>query len=187
MPFLSEVVYVYAVISLFPGREALKQHRYSIRLMFVCACRFHSLIWTAFDADGKHPSGRLIGGSENGALTIFSPDSILSSGDDAVIGQANKHTGPVRALDYNRFQVTFRANLSFKSDLSAAENKHTRVSVFQSNLIASGANDSEIYIWDMNSFSNPMTPGAKSQVVITHIWNYNISSHVLFVLSCDGK
>lgn len=34
----------------------------------------------------------------------------------------------------------------------------------QSNLLASGANDSEIYIWDLNNFSSPMTPGAKTQV-----------------------
>lgn len=34
----------------------------------------------------------------------------------------------------------------------------------QSNLLASGANDSEIYIWDLNNFNVPMTPGTKSQV-----------------------
>lgn len=124
--------------------------------------RFHSLIWTAFDTDGKHSSGRLIGGSESGTLTIFSPDCILSSGDDAVIGQANKHTGPVRALDYNRFQ---------------------------SNLIASGANDSEIYIWDLNSFSNPMTPGSKAQPaedVSVVAWNSQVQ-HILASANPSGK
>lgn len=161
--YLRLFVYVYAVVCC---------------CVCVCVCRFHSLIWTAFDTDGKQSSGRLIGGSENGAVTIFSPDSILSSGDDAVIGQSNKHTGPVRALDYNRFQVTFRAILSFESHLSAADNEHARVSVFQSNLVASGANDSEIYIWDLNSFSNPMTPGSKSQVAIARIWKYDFFPHV---------
>ncbi|XP_056627317.1 protein transport protein Sec31A [Triplophysa dalaica] len=124
--------------------------------------RFHSLIWTAFDTDGKDSSGRLIGGSENGTVTIFGPDSILSSGDDAVMGQANKHTGPVRALDYNRFQ---------------------------SNLIASGSNDSEIYIWDLNSFSNPMTPGAKSQPaedVSVVAWNRQVQ-HILASANPSGK
>ncbi|KTF89596.1 hypothetical protein cypCar_00037359, partial [Cyprinus carpio] len=97
--------------------------------------RFHSLIWVAFDPEGS--SGRLIGGSESGSVTVFSPDAILGVGEDAVIGQSHKHTGPVRALDYNRFQ---------------------------SNLVASGASDSEIYIWDLNNFSNPMTPGTKAQL-----------------------
>lgn len=35
---------------------------------------------------------------------------------------------------------------------------------YQSNLLASGANDSEIFIWDLNNFNSPMTPGAKTQV-----------------------
>lgn len=30
--------------------------------------------------------------------------------------------------------------------------------------MASGANESEIYIWDLNNFATPMTPGAKTQV-----------------------
>lgn len=32
------------------------------------------------------------------------------------------------------------------------------------NLLASGASESEIYIWDLNKPDNPMTPGSKSQV-----------------------
>lgn len=34
----------------------------------------------------------------------------------------------------------------------------------QGNLLASGASDSEIFIWDLNNLSVPMTPGSKSQV-----------------------
>uniref|UniRef100_A0A8C1LEQ5 SEC31 homolog B, COPII coat complex component n=1 Tax=Cyprinus carpio TaxID=7962 RepID=A0A8C1LEQ5_CYPCA len=122
--------------------------------------RFHSLIWVAFDPEGS--SGRLIGGSESGSVTVFSPDAILCAGEDAVIGQSHKHTGPVRALDYNRFQ---------------------------SNLVASGASDSEIYIWDLNSFSNPMTPGTKSQPaedVSVVAWNSQVQ-HILASANPSGK
>lgn len=54
-------------------------------------------------ADGF--GGRLIGGSENGALTVYNPEAIISSGVEAIVGQSDKHTGPVRALDFNPFQV----------------------------------------------------------------------------------
>nr|XP_001921581.3 protein transport protein Sec31A isoform X3 [Danio rerio] len=124
--------------------------------------RFHSLIWVAFGMDVQPSSGRLIGGSENGSVTVFNPDVILTAGEDAVIGQSNKHTGPVRALDFNRFQ---------------------------SNLIASGANDSEIYIWDLNNFSNPMTPGTKSQPaedVSVVAWNSQVQ-HILASANPSGK
>uniref|UniRef100_A0AAR2KMD9 Protein transport protein Sec31A n=1 Tax=Pygocentrus nattereri TaxID=42514 RepID=A0AAR2KMD9_PYGNA len=124
--------------------------------------RFHSLIWVTFDMGVDGSSGRLIGGGENGTLTVYSPDAILSSADDAVIGQSSKHTGPVRALDYNPFQ---------------------------SNLLASGANDSEIYIWDLNNLSNPMTPGTKSQPVedvCVVAWNKQVQ-HILASAGPSGR
>lgn len=36
--------------------------------------------------------------------------------------------------------------------------------LLQTNLVASGGNESEIYIWDLNNFGSPMTPGPKTQV-----------------------
>jgi protein transport protein SEC31 len=33
------------------------------------------------------------------------------------------------------------------------------------NLVASGAGESEIFIWDLNSPDKPMTPGTKAQVL----------------------
>lgn len=54
-------------------------------------------------ADGT--GGRLVGGSENGTLTVYNPDAIINSTGEAVVGQSDKHSGPVRALDFNPFQV----------------------------------------------------------------------------------
>lgn len=47
----------------------------------------------------------IIGGGENGVLTMYSAHRILASKSDPVIGQTEKHSGPVRALDFNPFQV----------------------------------------------------------------------------------
>ena len=49
---------------------------------------------------------------------------------------------------------------------------------FQANLLASGAAASELYIWDLNSPSTPMTPGAKAQPpedVSAVAWNRQVS------------
>lgn len=35
--------------------------------------------------------------------------------------------------------------------------------LLQANLLASGASESEILIWDLNNTDTPMLPGAKSQ------------------------
>ncbi|XP_056153738.1 protein transport protein Sec31A isoform X2 [Lampris incognitus] len=124
--------------------------------------RLHSIIWVNFGMGADGSGGRLIGGSENGTLTVYSPEAIITDGTDSVIGQSEKHTGPVRALDSNPFQ---------------------------SNLLASGANDSEIYIWDLNNFSNPMTPGAKTQPaedISVVSWNRQVQ-HILASSNPSGK
>ncbi|XP_069011475.1 protein transport protein Sec31A isoform X1 [Embiotoca jacksoni] len=124
--------------------------------------RLHSIVWVNFGMGEDGTGGRLVGGSENGTLTVYDPEAIMSSGAEAVVGQSDKHTGPVRALDFNHFQ---------------------------SNLLASGANDSEIYIWDLNNFSSPMTPGAKTQPaedVSVVSWNRQVQ-HILASANPSGK
>ena len=57
---------------------------------------------------------------------------------------------------------------------------------FQANLLASGASDSEVSIWDLNKFSTPMTPGAKAQPledVRCVAWN----KQVQHILATTGK
>ncbi|XP_061822539.2 protein transport protein Sec31A isoform X1 [Nerophis lumbriciformis] len=124
--------------------------------------RMHSLVWVDFGMGAEGTGGRLVGGSENGTLTIYNPEAIVNSGAEAIVGECNKHSGPVRALDFNPFQ---------------------------SNLLASGANDSEIYIWDLNNFSSPMTPGAKAQPaedVSVVSWNRQVQ-HILASANPSGK
>ncbi|KAA8581451.1 hypothetical protein FQN60_003032 [Etheostoma spectabile] len=124
--------------------------------------RLHSIVWVNFGMGADGTGGRLVGGSENGTITVYNPEVIMSSGADAIVGQSDKHTGPIRALDFNPFQ---------------------------SNLLASGANDSEIYIWDLNNFSSPMTPGAKSQPaedVSVVSWNRQVQ-HILASANPSGK
>uniref|UniRef100_A0A3Q3EYU2 Protein transport protein Sec31A n=1 Tax=Labrus bergylta TaxID=56723 RepID=A0A3Q3EYU2_9LABR len=122
----------------------------------------HSIVWVNFGAGADGTGGRLVGGSENGTLTVYNPEVIMNSGADAIVGQSDKHTGPIKALDFNPFQ---------------------------SNLLASGANDSEIYIWDLNNFSSPMTPGAKTQPaedISVVSWNRQVQ-HILASANPSGK
>ncbi|XP_072476098.1 protein transport protein Sec31B isoform X2 [Notamacropus eugenii] len=125
--------------------------------------RFHKLIWGNFSSGSPEGSGVIAGGGDNGVLTLYSVSQILTSGKEPLIAQKEKHTGAVRALDFNPFQ---------------------------SNLLASGANNSEIYIWDLNNFSVPMTPGSKSQQppedVSALSWNQQVQ-HILSSAHPSGK
>ncbi|XP_055280842.1 protein transport protein Sec31B isoform X12 [Moschus berezovskii] len=125
--------------------------------------RFHKLIWGSFGSGLLEASGVIAGGGDNGMLTLYNVTHILSSGKEPVIARRQKHSGAVRALDFNPFQ---------------------------GNLLASGANDSEIFIWDLNNLSVPMTPGSKSQQPLEDInalsWNRQVQ-HILSSAHPSGK
>ncbi|XP_074445288.1 protein transport protein Sec31A isoform X2 [Larus michahellis] len=130
---------------------------------FSSSHRYHKLIWGPHSmTSGERVSGVLIAGGENGNVILYDPAKIIAGDTEVIIAQKDKHTGPVRALDVN---------------------------MFQTNLVASGANESEIYIWDLNNFATPMTPGVKTQPLedISCIaWNRQVQ-HILASASPSGR
>uniref|UniRef100_A0A3B1JD00 Protein transport protein Sec31A n=1 Tax=Astyanax mexicanus TaxID=7994 RepID=A0A3B1JD00_ASTMX len=125
--------------------------------------RYHKLVWGPHGIDEHgQPSGVLIAGGETGNIILYDPSKIIAGDSEVVIAESDKHSGPVRALDVNHFQ---------------------------SNLFASGGNESEIYIWDLNSFGTPMTPGPKSQPledISCVAWNCQVQ-HILASASPGGR
>ncbi|XP_058694137.1 protein transport protein Sec31A isoform X10 [Poecile atricapillus] len=130
---------------------------------FSSSHRYHKLIWGPHSmTSGDRVSGVLIAGGENGNIILYDSAKIIDGEAEVIIAQKDKHTGPVRALDVN---------------------------MFQTNLVASGANESEIYIWDLNNFATPMTPGVKTQPLedISCIaWNRQVQ-HILASASPSGR
>ncbi|NXT11504.1 SC31A protein, partial [Prunella fulvescens] len=130
---------------------------------FSSSHRYHKLIWGPHSmTSGDRVSGVLIAGGENGNVILYDSAKIIDGEAEVIIAQKDKHTGPVRALDVN---------------------------MFQTNLVASGANESEIYIWDLNNFATPMTPGVKTQPLedISCIaWNRQVQ-HILASASPSGR
>jgi len=116
--------------------------------------RFHKLVWGSSGmADDKMPNGLIVGGSDRGVISMYDANKLIK-GENSKVFSEDKHTGPVTALDFNPFQ---------------------------SNLLASGGSESEIYIWDVNKTTAPMTPGPKSQPmddVRCIAWNRQVQ-HIL--------
>ncbi|ORY21243.1 WD40-repeat-containing domain protein, partial [Naematelia encephala] len=114
--------------------------------------RFNRLAWSAPNA--TYSRGVLAAGMETGEIHVFDPARILSgsTADQARIFQNDKHTGPVRGLDFNPIQK---------------------------NLMLSGAVNAELYIFDLNSPSAaPIPPGPLSTKLneITSLqWNPTVS------------
>ncbi|XP_021375424.1 protein transport protein Sec31A-like isoform X2 [Mizuhopecten yessoensis] len=118
-------------------------------------CRFHKLVWGSHGMSPENgEAGFIVGGTDNGGVYCYSATKMIRGDTDCLQFKQDKHTGAVKALDFNPFQ---------------------------SNLLATGASDSEIHIWDLNKPDSPMTPGAKSQPpeeVACVAWNQQVQ-HIL--------
>lgn len=124
--------------------------------------RFHKLVWSALGIGNEYPAGVLVGGCDNGTITLWNVDGIMNGSKDATLVTTTSHVGPVRALDVNPFQC---------------------------NLLASGAGESEIFIWDLNQPTNPMSPGNKLHPLedISGVaWNRQVQ-HILISTSPSGR
>ncbi|XP_066903921.1 protein transport protein Sec31A isoform X2 [Halyomorpha halys] len=98
--------------------------------------RYHKVAW------GGESPGVIVGGCDNGVIQMYNVSKLMKR-EDGLIANPEKHSGAVKALDFNPFQK---------------------------NLLATGASNSEIFIWDMNNTSMPMSPGVKSQPLEDIAW-----------------
>jgi protein transport protein SEC31 len=93
-----------------------------------CSERFHRLAWGG-QGHGPMSMGMVAGGMIDGSIGFWSAGILTGAAEgEALVARVQKHKGPVRGLDFNQFKP---------------------------NLLASGATESEILIWDL---TNPQTP-----------------------------
>lgn len=71
---------------------------------FLFTFRFHKVVWGSYGFGGENDNGIIVGGCDNGRIQMYSAAKLLA-GEDGVIARQDKHTGAVRALDFNPFQV----------------------------------------------------------------------------------
>eukprot|EP01119_Soliformovum_irregulare_P013768 TRINITY_DN3700_c0_g1_i1.p1 TRINITY_DN3700_c0_g1~~TRINITY_DN3700_c0_g1_i1.p1 ORF type:complete len:1138 (+),score=363.18 TRINITY_DN3700_c0_g1_i1:134-3547(+) len=128
--------------------------------------RFHKLVWSQGTFQDAHPQGLIAGGLANGVIKIWDPAKIIAKSEDSLISTCEKHTaGPVQGLDFNPFQTQ---------------------------LLASGGADAEVYIWDLKNPAEPTVynPGSKTgqqqDVPINCIgWNKKVA-HILASTNYNG-
>jgi protein transport protein SEC31 len=144
--------------------------------------RFNRLAWSA--PSTTHAKGLIAAGMETGEVNVFDPVKILSgssyvhndqiivvadspSADEARIFKNDKHTGPVRGLDFNPIQKNLMLTGAVNAEVSdAACNREP-------------ADRPQLYIFDLNNPNNaPIPPGPLSTKLneITSLqWNPTVS------------
>ncbi|EPS33755.1 hypothetical protein PDE_08717 [Penicillium oxalicum 114-2] len=119
---------------------------------------FNDLAWTQSE-DTKR--GIIAGGLENGALDLWNADNLLAGSSDSLISRTTKHSGAIKALQFNP--------------------KH-------SNLLATGGAKGELFISDLNNMENPFrlgTAAARTDDIECLDWNKKVA-HILVTGSSAG-
>ncbi|KAJ1739647.1 protein transport protein S31 [Coemansia sp. RSA 990] len=121
--------------------------------------RFQRLAWSKHDT---YAQGVLAGGLENGDVTFWDPQEIIDgNASSSVLHSSSAHTGAVCGLEFNPLQP---------------------------NLMASGATNGEVFIWDIVNEFKSHSSGARSQRIenVTDLaWNNQVQ-HILVTASNTG-
>ncbi|KAL4910026.1 hypothetical protein BDW74DRAFT_46940 [Aspergillus multicolor] len=119
---------------------------------------FNDLAWTDSDDNSR---GIIAGGLESGSLDLWDADKLLSSASDARLSRSSKHSGAIKALQFNP--------------------RH-------SSLLATGGAKGELYISDLNDLENPYRLGsttARADDIECLDWNKKVA-HILVTGSSAG-
>ncbi|KAF4123796.1 protein transport protein SEC31 [Geosmithia morbida] len=114
--------------------------------------KFYDIAWGAPDAE--HPKGIIAGGLESGSLDLWDAEKLISGSSDAAISQTQKHTGPIKAVQFNPLRPQILATAGAKG---------------------------ELFIYDVKDISNPFRLGnaaARSDDIECLAWNRKVS-HIL--------
>ncbi|KAL4781600.1 hypothetical protein BJX76DRAFT_359719 [Aspergillus varians] len=119
---------------------------------------FNDLAWTESDDNTR---GIIAGGLESGSLDLWDADKLLSGASDPILSRSSKHSGAIKALQFNP--------------------KH-------SNLLATGGAKGELYISDLNNLENPYRLGsttARADDIECLDWNKKVA-HIMVTGSSAG-
>lgn len=119
---------------------------------------FNDLAWAESDDNTR---GVIAGALENGSLDIWDADKLLSGASDPLMARSSKHSGAIKALQFNP--------------------RH-------SNLLATGGAKGELYITDLNNVENPFRLGstaARADDIECLDWNKKVA-HIMVTGSNAG-
>jgi protein transport protein SEC31 len=66
--------------------------------------RFHKIAWGCYGFGREYGNGIIVGGCDGGRIQVYNAAKVLA-GEEGLVAHPDKHAGPVRALDFNPYQV----------------------------------------------------------------------------------
>ncbi|GAB0134235.1 protein transport protein S31 [Epichloe bromicola] len=165
--------------------------------------RFYDIAWGPADSD--HPKGIIAGALENGSLELWDASKLEAGASDALISQTNKHTGAIKALQFNPLKPHILATAGAKGELyvfdindienpfrlgsAAARSEDIECLAWNkkvSHILATGGSSGFVTVWDLKTKKSSLTLNNNRKAVSAIAWDPNNSTKLLTATPDDN-
>ncbi|KIH93486.1 protein transport protein [Sporothrix brasiliensis 5110] len=151
--------------------------------------RFYDIAWGPPDAD--HPRGIIAGALENGSLDLWDAEKLATGASDAHIERATKHSGAIRAVQFNPLKPQILATAGANGELfiynvediqnpfrlgNAAASRVDDIECLAwnkkvSHILASGSSGGLVTVWDVKTKKASLTLNNNRKAVSAIAWD----------------
>ncbi|KAL2185112.1 hypothetical protein L209DRAFT_756082 [Thermothelomyces heterothallicus CBS 203.75] len=162
--------------------------------------RFYDIAWGA--PSDEHPRGVVAGAMEDGSLQLWDAAKLLA-GEEALMSRDTKHTGPIKALQFNPVRPQVLATAGVKGELFIWDVNDTSTAFRLgtaaahdidcvawnrrvSNILATGSAGGFVTVWDLKTKKASLTLNNNRKPVSAIAWDPNNSTNLLTATSDDN-
>ncbi|KAL2131971.1 hypothetical protein VTI74DRAFT_4398 [Chaetomium olivicolor] len=162
--------------------------------------RFYDIAWGA--PSDEHPRGVVAGAMEDGSLQLWDAAKLLA-GEEALMSRDTKHTGPIKALQFNPLRPQVLATAGSKGELFIWDINDTSTAFRLgtaaahdidcvawnrkvSNILATGSAGGFVTVWDLKTKKASLTLNNNRKPVSSIAWDPNNSTNILTATSDDN-
>lgn len=158
--------------------------------------RFYDIAWGQPSED--YPQGIIAGALENGSLDLWDAEKLISGDSDALISRTTKHTGAIKALQFNPLRPQILATAGAKGELfiydvhdpenafrlgtAAARSDDLECVAWNTkvaHILATGGSGGFVTVWDLKTKKASLTLNNNRKPVSSIAWDPNNSTKLL--------
>ncbi|KAM0338269.1 hypothetical protein ACHAPU_011394 [Fusarium lateritium] len=158
--------------------------------------RFYDVAWGP--PNEEYPRGIIAGALENGSLDLWDAEKLIDGESDALISQTSKHSGPIKAIEFNPLKPQILATAGAKGELfiydvndianpfrlgnAAARSDDIECLAWNqkvSHILATGGNGGFVTVWDLKTKKASLTLNNNRKAVSSIAWDPNNSTKLL--------
>jgi protein transport protein SEC31 len=166
--------------------------------------RFYDIAWGPPTDD--HPQGIIAGALANGALDLWDAEKLINGSDDALIARTEKHSGPIKSLQFNPLRPQILATAGAKGELfiydvndpsnafrlgnAAARSDDLECVAWNrkvSHILATGGSGGFVTVWDLKTKKASLTLNNNRKAVSAIAWDPNNSTKLLTATPDDNS